>query len=200
MPGVSQCEPPRVTVEQFRAFYETRPDNERWELIDGVVARITPATLPHQRIVGNFQRLLVEALEQHDPTRTALHRIGVNVASAVEYYDSEPDVVVIDSQLSKQPGLRYADRFYLAAEIVSESDRTYVESKRAVYKLHDSCTCILTIQQDRCEVRVDMRTSAGWREDMLMEADDVLALSDFGLRCKVAELYWGTALEQGTAS
>lgn len=110
---------------------------------------MAPPTLAYQRIATNLQRLLNEALERHDPTRTAFQRAGLNVAPAVEYYDPEPDVVVIDSAAAETPGERYANRFYLAAEIVSESDRTYVESKRAVYKLHETCTCVLTVELDR---------------------------------------------------
>ena len=87
-----------------------------------------------------------------------------------------------------------SDRFYLAAEIVSASDRSYVENKRGVYKLHESCSCILTVQQERFEVRVDLRTGAGWIEQTLTGPDDILALADFGLRCKVSELYRGTPL------
>src|SRR5262249_726323 len=118
-----------------------------------------------------------------------------NLAPPVENYDPKPDVVVIDSDASEQPGERYANRFYLVAEIVSASDRTYAESKRAVYKLHDSCSCILTAQQDRCEVRVDLRTSDGWKEQVLANPDDRLELADFELRCRVADLYRGTELE-----
>ena len=34
MAGVTQRHPPRLSVELFRAFYATRPDEERWQLID----------------------------------------------------------------------------------------------------------------------------------------------------------------------
>jgi Uma2 family endonuclease len=156
---------------------------------------MAPPTLAHQRIATNLQRLLNEALERHDPTRTAFQRAGLNVAPAVEDYDPEPDVVVIDSAAAETPGERYANRFYLAAEIVSESDRIYVESKRAVYQLHEACMCVLTVEQDRCLVRVDLRAGDAWEEQLLAKPDELLVLPDFGLRCKVADLYRGTALQ-----
>jgi Uma2 family endonuclease len=190
-----QRNPPRLSVEVFRGFLEGRPDEEHWELIDGVAVMMAPPTLAHQRIATNLQRVLNEALERHDPTRTAFQRAGLNVAPAVESYDPEPDVVVIDSAAAETPGERYANRFYLAAEIVSDSDRTYVESKRAVYKLHEACRCVLTVEQDRCLVRVDLRIGDAWEEQRLTEPDDSLALPDFGLRCKIAELYRGTAVQ-----
>jgi len=136
MAGVPQRKPPRLSVELFRGFLEGRPDEERWELIDGVAVMMAPPTLAHQRIASNFQLLLHAALESHAPTLTVYQRAGLNLAPPVEYYDPEPDVVVIDSDASENPGERYANRFYLVAEIVSASDRAYAESKRGVYKLH----------------------------------------------------------------
>ena len=186
--------PSRMSLGQFRRFVEGRPDKERWELIHGVAMMMTPPTLAHQRIASNLERLLLDALESHAPTKTAFQAIGVNLGPAVDDYDPEPDVVVTDLDTAETPGERYADRFYLAAEIVSASDRVDVESKREAYKLHGSCTCILTVRQDRFEVRIDLRTDAGWSEQVLKKPDDILALPAFGLRCKLSELYRGTPL------
>jgi Uma2 family endonuclease len=118
----------------------------------------------------------------------------LNLGPAVEDYDPEPDVVVIDSDVTERVGERYVGRFYLVAEIVSSSDRPVIEHKRSVYKLHESCQCILTIQQDRFEVRIDTRIDAGWSERTLTNPNDVLALPDFGLSCEVSDLYRGTPL------
>jgi len=186
--------PSRMSLGQFRRFVEGRPDKERWELIHGVAMMMTPPTLAHQRIASNLERLLLDALESHAPTKTAFQAIGVNLGPAVDDYDPEPDVVVTDLDTAETPGERYADRFYLAAEIVSASDRVDVESKREAYKLHGSCSCILPVRQDRFEVRIDLRTDAGWSEQVLKKPDDILALPAFGLRCKLSELYRGTPL------
>jgi Uma2 family endonuclease len=195
MAVVTQRKTPRMSVELFRGFVEGRPDEEHWELIDGVAMMMTPPTFEHQRIASNLEHLLLDALERHDPKLTAYQAIGVNLAGPVEDYDPEPDVVVIDRAATDKPGERYAPRFYLTAEIISPSDRPILESKRAVYKLQDACKCVLTIQQDRFEVRVDLRTADGWRESILTKPDDELVLSAFGLRCKVADLYRGTPLQ-----
>lgn len=184
----------RMSVAQFRLFVEDRPDKERWELIGGVAMVMTPPTLAHQRIASNLERLLLDALEGHAPSLTAFQAIGVNLGAAIDDYDPEPDVVVTDADAAETPDERYANRFYLAAEIVSSSDRKYIESKRAVYKLHDACACILTVQQERFEVRIDLRTDTGWSEQVLKMPDDLLVLADFGLRCKVSDLYRGTPL------
>ena len=57
----------------------------------------------------------------------------MNLRPVVDSYDPAPDVVVVD--VAQTLDERYADRFYLAAEVVSESDRARVGQKRDVYKL-----------------------------------------------------------------
>jgi Uma2 family endonuclease len=194
MDAVLERKPQRMSLALFRAFVEGRPDEEHWELIDGVAMMMAPPTLVHQLIATNLQHLLHGALQRHAPTLIALPRIGLNLGPAVEDYDPELDVVVIDAELTEKIGERYAGRFYLVAEIVSSSDRPIIENKRAVYKLHDSCKCVLTIQQERFEVRIDSRKTHGWEESKLANPADRLVLADFGLDCSVADLYRGTSL------
>jgi Uma2 family endonuclease len=189
----AQRQGPGLSIPLFRAFVEGRPDEEHWELIDGVAMMMAPATLMHQRIASNLQRLLLESLDTHDPTLTAYQRSGVNIAPDVVNYDPEPDVVVVDALIAEM-GKRYSDRFYLAAEIVSSSDKVSIQTKRDIYKLHATCKCVLTIRQERIEVRMDQRMATGWMQTVLQRAEDILALPDFGLRCSVAEIYKGTPL------
>lgn len=193
MTAVAQRQRPALSIEAFRAFYESRPDEEHWELIDGVPMMMAPATFVHQRIASNLERLLNDALEAHDPDRAAYQRGGLNLRPDVDNYDPEPDIVVVD--VIQVPDQRYVDRFYLAAEVVSDSDSSRADVMREIYKLHQHCRCVLTIRQDRFEVRIDSRTDAGWQVDILKEPDGVLALPGFGLRCTVASLYRGTPLQ-----
>jgi Uma2 family endonuclease len=176
MASVPLHEQQRMSVGQFRQFIEGRPDKERWELIDGVAMMMAPPTPAHQRIASNLERLLLDALEAHAPALTAFQAIGVNVGPAVEDYDPEPDVVVTDSSVEEVQDERYTDRFYLAAEIIASSERVDIDRKRSIYKLHDPCNCILTVQQDRFEVRIDLRTDTGRTEQVLKRPDELLAL------------------------
>jgi hypothetical protein len=41
----AERKPPGLSIEAFRAFYHGRPDEERWELIDGVPMMMAPAHL-----------------------------------------------------------------------------------------------------------------------------------------------------------
>src|SRR5262249_27176162 len=124
-----------LAIDAFRAWVETRPDEQRWELIDGVPTQRTPPTKAHQRIASNLERLLNDALVGSSPQRAAYQRVGLNLGPVVENYDPEPDVVVIDVEGGSDE--RYADQFYLIAEVVSASDRPKIEGKREIYKLHE---------------------------------------------------------------
>ena len=162
-------------------------------MLDGVPTRRTPTTKAHRRIASNLERRLNDAMVRSLPERAAYQRVGLNLGPVVENYDPEPDVVVID--VAESSDERYADRFYLVAEVVSTSDRPTVEGKREIYKIHTACKCILTIQQDQHGVRVDLRVGNNWMTQILTRPTDELALAEFGLRCTLADLYRGTPLQ-----
>ena len=194
MAGATLRKPAPLTVDVFRAFLESRPEEERWELIDGVATMMTPPTIAHQFVASNLQRLLQDGLREHAPKWVALQRVGVNLSPSIENYDPEPDVVVIDADIAQRASERYASRFYLAAEIVSTSDSASIDAKREIYKKHHSCTCVLTVRQERCEIHVDLRTDSGWTESVFTKLGDRLVIASFGLNCEVRDIYAGTAV------
>jgi len=187
-----------LSIETFRTWLESRPDNEHWELIGGVIMMMAPPTKDHQRIGSNLERLLNDALEATHPSMAAYQRVGLNLAPVAPDYDPEPDVVGVDADAPGDD--RYSDRFYLAAEVVSKSDRATVESKRDVYQRHPDCRCMLVIEQYRIDVSVWLLSDDGWTQRRLTKLDDELILADFGLRCRLADLYRGTALRPRPAS
>jgi Uma2 family endonuclease len=183
----------RMSIAAFRSWLESRPEKERWELIAGVPMMMAPPTHDHQRLASNLERLLNDALEAHRPEFSAYQRVGLNLAPVAPDYDPEPDVAVISS--NERGDIRYSDRFFLAAEIVSASDKETVRDKRDIYKRHPDCRCVLIIQQGRFDVSCNALTAEGWTERRLVQPDDELVLEDFGLRCTLADLYRGTALQ-----
>jgi Uma2 family endonuclease len=190
MVGAVRQQAPILSVGSFRAWLASRPDEEHWELIEGVPMMSTRPNRRHQRIASNLEKLLNAALKRHNPVLAAYQDIGVNIDSTVPY-DPEPGVTVIREDENPDP--RYAERFYLVAEILSESDKGIIESKRDIYRAHPSCTCILLIRQDRLEITVDSRAGDGWRSQMLHGTDE-LVLPEFGLMCPVRDVYQDTPL------
>jgi Uma2 family endonuclease len=193
----------RMSGAEFRSFQEKRPDRERWELIAGIPVMMVPPTVAHNHIAWNLQRLLNEAFAVQDPTRFATQRLGVELASGD--YKPEPDVAVID--VAYEAKQRFVGRVYLMAEVVSDTDelrdpdsgKRWIDVKREIYLAHAPCEAVLLIEQDRIEVRVDVRTATGWASSTLGPADE-LSLPGFGLRCAVADLYEGTPLRPRASS
>jgi Uma2 family endonuclease len=194
MAGAIQRKVAPLSVAAFRAWLQSRPDEERWELIDGVPMMMAPPTRDHQRIASNLERLLNDALEKHRPALSAYQRVGLDLGSVAEHYDPEPDVAVVDANADGDT--RYSNRFYLAAEVVSDSDRDTVAGKCEIYKRHPHCIYVLVVRQDQYEVSVAARAGDGWKDTVLSDPSYELVLPDIGLRCVVADLYKGTAVRQ----
>lgn len=202
-------QPQQMSARDFRAFQDGRPDQERWELIDGVPVMMTPPFLDHNRIASNLERVLNDALEVHDPTREAVQRPGVELGLGADVltglgreaeYRPEPDVAVIAHD--PRPGRRFVDRAFLLAEIVSGTDddpvaaagEPWIAVKSRLYRAHSACEYVLIVEQRRIEVRIAARTDAGWIDRTLSDAADALVLPSFGFRCTVGDLYAGTHL------
>jgi Uma2 family endonuclease len=194
MASSSQRKIAPLSVAAFRSWVELRPDEEHWELVDGVAVMMAPPTRDRQRIASNLERLLNDAIERlprpRMPPVAAYQRIGVNLEPMVEDYDPEPDVAVVEVGPGRDP--RYADRFFLVAEVVSQSDEPKIAGKREVYKRHPDCECILVIRQDRYEVTVDLCPEEVWARETFSTPDDRMSLPAFGLQCSLKEIYKGT--------
>jgi Uma2 family endonuclease len=188
----------RMSGAEFRAFQETRPDHERWELVGGIAVMMTPPTLAHNQIATNLQRLLTDALDRHHPSLLAAQRPGVELGDGD--YKPEPDIAVIDADYDC--GQRFVDKAYLLAEVVSASDevavpgtnRRWVDVKRDIYRAHEHCRAVLIVSQDRMEVVLDLQAENRWETSLLTGGGAELAIPAFGLRCSVADLYDRTPL------
>jgi Uma2 family endonuclease len=191
----------------FRSFQETRPDHERWELVEGVPIMMVPPTIAHQRIAGNLERLLNDALVRHDATRIAVQGAGVELGDAAlapigEDFRPEPDVIVMD--VDYEPRQRFVSRAYLVAEIVSDTDiapmtRTgepWIAVKRRLYLAHEPCATVLLIDPYRIDIKIDRRARDGWIAGKLTGLGDELNIPSCGLCCLVADIYEGTPLNR----
>ncbi|MFA5353214.1 MAG: Uma2 family endonuclease [Thermodesulfovibrionales bacterium] len=110
--------------------YLTWPDEERWEVIDGVAYTMTPSpTEYHQRIAGNFYVALRERLKNYH-CRAYMAPLDV-------YYDDlnfvQPDVFIVCDRS------KVRDRIYGAPDLIIEiiSPSTSLKDKREKKKLYE---------------------------------------------------------------
>ncbi len=191
MPGDFLRSAPKVTLDQFGAFRDSRPPEEKWELIDGVPMMMPPPTIVHQIIARNLVRHLTDVLEIKNPAWLATHEVGVQLPGGVLYHP-EPDVVVMDADV--RAGQRYADTFYLVAEVLSDSDSPEpIAAKVAFYKSHPSNACVLLIGQESAGVEIHERGEDGtWSQRRIARPDDMLSIAALGQVCTLGQLYRGT--------
>jgi Uma2 family endonuclease len=83
-----------MDVDEFMAFLETRPDEEHWELIEGVAVMMAPASCAHQRMASNFCDLFNSAFAARGLDLFAYHDVGIRNAGR-RNFQPEPDVVVV---------------------------------------------------------------------------------------------------------
>ena len=198
MPGDFLRRRPQITMEQFHAFRDDRPKEERWELIDGVPMMMPPPTLVHQRIAANLDRLLNAHLEKHKPEWRSDREVGV-LLEGDEKYNPEPDVVVIDTNVDL--GQIYVERFYLVAEVLSESDkRAVLEAKLSYYQAHEHNRCVLLVRQDTVSAEQHDREGTSWRARDLSGPQARLTFPDIGTVGRLGDLYKFTPLDPFASS
>jgi len=190
MNAIAQQLPGRLSAVEYLTFLETRPEQERWQLIDGVAVMMTPPSLVHQVIAMNLAWRLNEALAANRPELIALVEAGLRVPEWPDFL-ATADVLVVEQPV---PYESYARRVYLTAEIRSNSNtREYMALKRQRYSEHPTNLYALIISQRRMQLDLWARAN-GWKRVPLRAPEGSLELPEFGFRCAVGDLYLGTPL------
>jgi Uma2 family endonuclease len=181
----------KFTVEEYLAFIEARPEEERWQLIDGVAMMMPPPTVRHQVIAANLTFELNAHFRLHQQNLRAVQETGLMVPD-VAGFRPEADVAVLDRSLDVDT--LYADSFYLVAEILSESNTDKdiaAKSRRNIQHPQNLYFLLIEPKQARVEVRA---RATGWEPAELRGLDAVLELPEWSFRMPIAALYDGTPL------
>jgi Uma2 family endonuclease len=185
-----------MDVDEFMAFLETRPDEEHWELIEGVAVMMAPASYAHQRIVWNLCELLNSAFAAKHLDLFAYFDAGVR-SPGVRNFQPQPDVVVV-------PGVAgynlYSERFQLVAEVMSPTNtRREIDLKLRRYREAPDNLYAVVIEPREFLVEIHAKCN-DWQPAILTKPDDPIEMPEFGLRCRVAALYRGTPLDPSTTA
>jgi Uma2 family endonuclease len=180
-----------MDVDEFMAFLETRPDEERWHLIEGVAVMMAPPSYAHQRISYNLCQLLNSAFSARGLDLFAYFEAGVR-SPGVRNFQPQPDVVVV-------PGVAgydlYSEKFQLVAEILSPTNRRQeIELKLRRYREAPDNLYAVVVEPREFLVEIYARRD-GWQPMIQTKADDLIQMPEFALDCRVADLYVGTPLD-----
>jgi Uma2 family endonuclease len=182
-----------MTVEEYFAFTDTRPDNEKWELIDGEpVLNASPSGL-HQQILENLLATLGMIRRRQPRSWESIPGIGARISDTSL---PEPDVMILPvGTIRRDPYSRETRNVIVAFEILSPStEERDLRWKRMAYPTLPSLTHYVVIAQDGVDVVVFAR-DAGFAERHLRSLGDSLELASLGISLPLAEIYRDTGLE-----
>jgi Uma2 family endonuclease len=191
--GVPTIKTGPMTVEEFYAFTDTRPDEERWELIEGEpVLNASPSPI-HQWIVKNLVIALGNRERELNAPWSVLPGLGVRVT---DINRPEPDVLVIPRiGSSLDPRERDRGDAIVVFEILSPStEHRDLRWKRSVYTALPSLTHYIVIAQDKVEVVVFARNSE-FAEQRYRSTKEAIDLPPLGISLSLAEIYRDTGLK-----
>ena len=190
--GVPTINTSPMTVEEFYAFTDRQPDEEKWELIDGEPVLDASPSPFHQWIVRNIILALGNRERELNASWVVLPGLGVRVSNVNR---PEPDVLILPRVgPSLDPQGRDRSDVIVAFEVLSPStEGRDLGWKRAAYTKLLSLTHYIVVAQDAVDVVVFARTN-GFAEQPLRSLDDTIELPSLGISLPLAEIYRDTGL------
>ena len=89
----------------------------------------------------------------------------------------------------------YSESFQLVAEVLSPSNtRTEIDLKLRRYREAPDNLDAVVIEPREFLVEIHARRES-WQPKVLKQPDDIIEMPEFGLRCRVVEIYRGTLLD-----
>jgi Uma2 family endonuclease len=190
--GVPRIDLAPMTVEEFFDFTDARPDDEKWELIEGEpILNATPSFM-HQRIAGNIHSHLLALTTTTKRSWTVIPGIGVRVAGKKL---PVPDVLIRPDTLPYgDPMSRECDDMIVAFEVLpqSTSDRD-LRWKRAAYTSLPSLTHYVVVAQDTIDAVIFARDD-GFEERRLKSLDATLEFALIGISLPLSAVYSNAGL------
>lgn len=180
----------QMTIEEFLAFTDERPDDEKWELIEGVPVLNASPTYFHQIIASNICALLRNARKARRAPWQPLIGMSTRVPASPRSLP-QPDVMVMEAS---DENLTIAENAIVLFEIMSKGNsRSDQAWRKRVYASIGKCQHYVVVDQYAARiVRYDRDTGwdgVTWRK--LSEALELPALG--GIALPLREIYEGTA-------
>jgi Uma2 family endonuclease len=182
----------QMTIEEFLAFTESRPDEERWELIEGAPV-LNPSPIDyHQMVVANIVAFLIRRKVETAASWFPLIGTGIRVPASANSLP-QPDIMVKEHALSGSP---VSDDALVLFEVLSRSNTKADQAwRRRVYASVPNCRHYVTVSLKAVEVDAYDRDNA-WSRRTLTGLADALALPALGLSMSLADIYRWTPLGQ----
>jgi Uma2 family endonuclease len=188
--------PAGMSFEEFIAFAVETPDDERWELIDGVPVMAASPTDLHQVIIGNIITALVTFRRRNRAPWIALPGVTMRIP-AMNHRAPLPDVLVRRAPVI---GLPFSEEALVLFEVLSPRNTPRDREWRlGTYQNAQGAEHYVVIRQDRPEAtRYDR--DADWRPTPVEGIGQALELPALGTSIAMADIYEATRFEAETGS
>lgn len=175
--------PEPMNVEQFLDFGATRPDDEKWELLDGELFLNASPAYPHQIVVDNIVAHLRLALRAAGATHRVSTGTGVRLSDITLV---QPDVMIRPRDARSD---NVFDDIVVAFEILSPSTRRHdLQFKRKAYAGLASLTHYVVAAPKKRDVRVYARAE-DWREVRMSAPGGTVDLPTLRVNLPLAAIY-----------
>jgi Uma2 family endonuclease len=185
------AEADQMTIEEFLAYMDTRPDGERWELIEGVEWRCPLPTQFHQVIIGHIGALLMSHKIATKASWMPLLGIFTHVPCSPRSLPW-PDFIVKQKPLT---GATTTDDALVVFEVLSISNTKSDQAwRRRVYASIPNCRHYVTVSMNRAEV-IRHDRAGDWAETKISGLDAALALPAIGFEIPLHDIYRWTPVK-----
>ena len=181
----------QMTVEEFLGFYDSRPDGEKWELIEGVAIMSPSPTQWHQRIALNIAGVLDAAKLASAASWIAVLGVGTRVPISPNSLP-QPDLYVQEGPISSSS---ITDDALVLFEVLSKSntraDRAW---RKRVYASVPNCQHYVTVSTKTAEV-IRHDHADDWQEHAVVGLHSELDLPAIQVTVPLVDVYRWTPIE-----
>lgn len=180
----------QLTIEEFLAFTEQRPDGEKWELIEGRAVLNPSPTNYHQIVVANVVTFLM--IEKRRLGAIWLPLLGVGTRVPISQNSlPQPDLMV---KADLGPDSPISDEALVLFEVLSKSNTKADQAwRRKVYASVPNCEHYVTVSMKAAEIVVYDRATA-WEPRVVKGISASCDLPALGVSIPLAEAYRWTPL------
>jgi Uma2 family endonuclease len=191
--GIPKIDTGPMTVEEFYAFTDGRPDDEKWELIDGEAILNASPAYTHQAIVANVLFALRSQERARDASWTAIPGIGALVSNTSR---PEPDIMVLPRVTTPGASPKRDTRDAIVLfEVMSPSTTSRdLKWKRAAYAQLPALTHYVVIAQNAIDVVVFARES-GFAERRFKSLKETIPFPALDAMLVLSDIYYDTGLQ-----
>ena len=184
----------QMTIEEFLAFTESRPQEERWELIEGMPVMNPSPVKKHQLIASNIASFLLIEKERLGAAWLPMLGVGTEVPISPRSLP-QPDVYVQEGDLADDSHVT-TDALVIF-EVLSRSNTKADQAwRRRVYSSVPNCRHYVTVSLKTAEVTVYDRDSQ-WACRTVAGLDATADLPAIGVVLPLARIYRWTPLAPG---